>query len=416
MERAKRKFTNKFKIEKVRLISAGESSAAEVAEDLGVDRSLIEKWHEQYADDAEQTVADKGQGKPEEQDASTDTIKFLKGFIALFWQHKTVVLAISTTYAVLVYYNNSSLESINPALFPRYIILVLVCTFLLALPLWIAHIVFSIPEGRLGGREILKYLRDLVLVSFSMVFVGWSGNSTVIKTLLAPVICPTGYEGSEIGFFARPDLPDLSRFAYVFTTPAPPPFCRGDFGTHITFLPNDTFLPLLGCISVLFFISLFLLIAAWCMRRVGVRSAGLVAAVTAVLYLGILGSFSYKHLAIRPYAQPINNFINKRHYGNFLVNEALSGHADRVKRVLDAGVDPNLKNYLGWAPMVSAALTGHAEVVELLLDYGGDPFSTDSRMGKTALDYAYEQAEKGNTEFTGLVERMEQKAAGKTGY
>lgn len=69
-----------------------------------------------------------------------------------------------------------------------------------------------------------------------------------------------------------------------------------------------------------------------------------------------------------------------------------------VINVLDAGVDPNLRHYMGGLPLAYAAQLGRADAVKLLLDYGADPSLTDEK-GKTALDYALERAQKGSTEL-----------------
>ncbi len=44
----RREFTNEFKLEAVRLVERGESSAAQVARDLGVCESVLGRWVKQF--------------------------------------------------------------------------------------------------------------------------------------------------------------------------------------------------------------------------------------------------------------------------------------------------------------------------------------------------------------------------------
>jgi ankyrin repeat protein len=63
---------------------------------------------------------------------------------------------------------------------------------------------------------------------------------------------------------------------------------------------------------------------------------------------------------------------------------AISGYKVEVKRFLDAGVDVNATDGLGWTPLIYAAQKGHAGVVELLLERGADPAKRVK--GLTAFD------------------------------
>jgi ankyrin repeat protein len=65
----------------------------------------------------------------------------------------------------------------------------------------------------------------------------------------------------------------------------------------------------------------------------------------------------------------------------------LYGPLDCVKKLLEMGVDPNVVDELGRAPLHLAAQAGYREVVKLLLDYGADPNLRDGR-GRTPLHYA----------------------------
>lgn len=51
----RRKFTNEFKLEAVRLAERGEVSAAQVARDLGVSESVLGRWVKQFGERAEGT-------------------------------------------------------------------------------------------------------------------------------------------------------------------------------------------------------------------------------------------------------------------------------------------------------------------------------------------------------------------------
>ena len=71
-----------------------------------------------------------------------------------------------------------------------------------------------------------------------------------------------------------------------------------------------------------------------------------------------------------------------------LFSAAASGYLAEVKRlVLDCGLDPNIKDNTGNAPLHYAALRGHLDVVKLLLERGADPNIKDNT-GKTPLHYA----------------------------
>jgi len=52
---------------------------------------------------------------------------------------------------------------------------------------------------------------------------------------------------------------------------------------------------------------------------------------------------------------------------------ALNGQIDKVRSLLEAGVDPNCRTKNGYTALMGAALEGHGAVVELLLQAGADP-------------------------------------------
>ncbi len=64
----RRKFTQEFKLEAVRLLTAGNRSAAGLARDLGINSSLLYKWKRQLEEDAEAAFPGPGHLKPEEEE------------------------------------------------------------------------------------------------------------------------------------------------------------------------------------------------------------------------------------------------------------------------------------------------------------------------------------------------------------
>ena len=64
----RRKFTQEFKLEAVRLLTAGNRSAAGLARDLGINSSLLYKWKRQLAEDPEAAFPGQGHLKPEEEE------------------------------------------------------------------------------------------------------------------------------------------------------------------------------------------------------------------------------------------------------------------------------------------------------------------------------------------------------------
>ena len=88
--------------------------------------------------------------------------------------------------------------------------------------------------------------------------------------------------------------------------------------------------------------------------------------------------------------------------GTPLHTAAIRGDATEVRRLLDAGTDPNARRESGSSRNTSlheAAMRGHADAVKALLDGGADPKARGSA-GKTALHWA---AERGHAEIVGAL-------------
>ena len=66
------------------------------------------------------------------------------------------------------------------------------------------------------------------------------------------------------------------------------------------------------------------------------------------------------------------------------------GSTESVKKLLDAGADPNKFEVDGWSALHWAARNGHLSVTTLLLENGAHLGQEDSG-GHTALDWAYDR-------------------------
>jgi ankyrin repeat protein len=64
-----------------------------------------------------------------------------------------------------------------------------------------------------------------------------------------------------------------------------------------------------------------------------------------------------------------------------------SGDLESMRRLLDAGIDPNTASSSGMTPLMDAAMNGRRDAVRLLLERGADPALQDDA-GTTALDLA----------------------------
>lgn len=66
MEKLRRTYTREFKVEAVRLATQGDRSQGAVARDLGVPSSCLNRWIEQYQQDAQGAFPGKGHLRPQE--------------------------------------------------------------------------------------------------------------------------------------------------------------------------------------------------------------------------------------------------------------------------------------------------------------------------------------------------------------
>jgi len=66
---------------------------------------------------------------------------------------------------------------------------------------------------------------------------------------------------------------------------------------------------------------------------------------------------------------------------------AQSGRKEIVELLIAKGADVNAKNGIGWTPLLFAATWGHKEVAELLIAKGADA-NAKGDDGKTPLDWA----------------------------
>ena len=55
-----------------------------------------------------------------------------------------------------------------------------------------------------------------------------------------------------------------------------------------------------------------------------------------------------------------------------IVTAAEIGLIEDVRKLLDAGVDPNLRNESGWTALMQASMNGHTDIVKLLISEGAD--------------------------------------------
>jgi ankyrin repeat protein len=71
-----------------------------------------------------------------------------------------------------------------------------------------------------------------------------------------------------------------------------------------------------------------------------------------------------------------------------------TGSVECIKKLLDAGADPNIVENDGWTALHWAARSGHVDAAKLLLSYGARSDARDSD-GDTPLDWALERGHRG---------------------
>lgn len=99
-----------------------------------------------------------------------------------------------------------------------------------------------------------------------------------------------------------------------------------------------------------------------------------------------------------------------RYGGNALIPAAHHGHPSTVKILLEAGVEVNHVNALGWTALLEAVLLGdggpvYQQIVGLLVDAGADPSIAD-KDGVTPLEHAR------RLRYDEMVQRMERGPVG----
>ena len=73
MGKVRRDFTREFKIEAVRLSYQTEKTLGEFAEDMGISRSSLSRWRNEFQDDPQQAFP--GKGQPKERDVEIAQLK-----------------------------------------------------------------------------------------------------------------------------------------------------------------------------------------------------------------------------------------------------------------------------------------------------------------------------------------------------
>jgi len=87
-------------------------------------------------------------------------------------------------------------------------------------------------------------------------------------------------------------------------------------------------------------------------------------------------------------------------YGSTPLHKAASrGHVDIARLLLEYGADPNVRDEYGWTPLHNAAYRGHVDVVAHLLERGADP-NIQNKDGSTPLHKA---ASRGHVDVVRLL-------------
>ena len=70
-----------------------------------------------------------------------------------------------------------------------------------------------------------------------------------------------------------------------------------------------------------------------------------------------------------------------------LMNAAVGGDVNAVKKLLNEGADVNVQGFNGWTALSEAAYGGHTKIVKLLIEKGAD-VNAKANNGVTALMWA----------------------------
>jgi len=57
-------YTREFKLEAVKLLNSGQKPTTELAQELGIQRSVLYRWHDEYVEHGEQAFMGPGRRKP----------------------------------------------------------------------------------------------------------------------------------------------------------------------------------------------------------------------------------------------------------------------------------------------------------------------------------------------------------------
>ncbi len=85
----------------------------------------------------------------------------------------------------------------------------------------------------------------------------------------------------------------------------------------------------------------------------------------------------------------VNQVAKNRGRFTALTGAVSSGHREVVRRLLDAGADPNYWYEGGLTPVLEAAMGGSVPILEMLVAHGGD-LTAETEQGKTAVSIALE--------------------------
>jgi transposase len=68
MGKSRRKYTREFKIEALKMVLDDGRTVTDVAEALGIDRSLLQRWKSEFKDDGDVAFPGNGRRKPDDEE------------------------------------------------------------------------------------------------------------------------------------------------------------------------------------------------------------------------------------------------------------------------------------------------------------------------------------------------------------